>query len=549
MTLQYGLSQLRRALLPALLACTTLLSACGSDDDDDKPAPPASEQPAPETPPENTPEPEPVETGAWSKGDLHVHTYQSDDAQVSLEHALDQAFDRYELDWASISNHLRTSTRDHTGATIAGGPIAFSRGMAEYEVPFIKQQQDLGRYEGKIIFSSFEWDMPTHDHVNIGIGVNDPMSAESLEAVAEFEYLFTNRAPALFDPVLVDRLSGETRAYTTHADALTALAWLRDNHPDSYMLLNHPLRYVGRYSAENVREMHDLAPDQFFTIEGMVGNQMEPDRGGYVAPARTYGGADPMVAQLGGIWDSLLGEGRRIWTVADSDYHFRTRLGLYSSGYAPGEYSKTYVHKDGDDMAAVVAGLKSGRVFGVFGDLIDALDFSATSAAGTAQMGGELQAAAGEEVEVTIRFRSPERNNYEYPIESGNPTYVKPTVDHVDLIVGDVGERAEAGTPEYAAATNPSTRVLARFDRDDWTVDEEGYNVIKYRMTVSGNQYLRLRGTNLGVDVANEMADGEPLADETINFADNVARFNAINARNYNDLWFYSNPVFVTVAN
>ncbi|MGT2490265.1 hypothetical protein ACU4GD_06260 [Cupriavidus basilensis] len=28
----------------------------------------------------------------------------------------------------------------------------------------------------------------------------------------------------------------------------------------------------------------------------------------------------------------------------------------------------------------------------------------------------------------------------------------------------------------------------------------------------------------------------------------NAARFDAINARNYNDLWFYSNPVFVTVA-
>ena len=28
---------------------------------------------------------------------------------------------------------------------------------------------------------------------------------------------------------------------------------------------------------------------------------------------------------------------------------------------------------------------------------------------------------------------------------------------------------------------------------------------------------------------------------------ENAARFNAINGRNYNDLWFYSNPVFVSV--
>jgi hypothetical protein len=33
-----------------------------------------------------------------------------------------------------------------------------------------------------------------------------------------------------------------------------------------------------------------------------------------------------------------------------------------------------------------------------------------------------------------------------------------------------------------------------------------------------------------------------------ISGGDNTARFNAINARNYSDLWFYSNPVFVKVA-
>lgn len=554
MKMSISLAMLPRTFLSVLLA-SSLLAACGGSDND---APPADTTPPvtdPGTPP-TTEEPEtPVVTGAWSKGDLHVHTYQSDDAQVSLEHVLDQAFDRYKLDWAAISNHLRLSGRDHTGANLPA-PIPFSQGMAEYEVPFIRQMQEAGRYAGKTIFTSFEWDMPTHDHVNVGIGVNDPMSPAALQAVAEFEYLFTNRDPNLFDPALVSRLSGETRAYTTHEDSLAALQWLRDKHSgDSYMLLNHPSRYMNRYTAGQLREMHDLAPEVFFTIEGMVGNQMEPDRGGYAEayiPAnlasRTYGGTDYLVAKLGGTWDALLGEGRRIWTVADSDYHFRTAQGQFSSGYAPGEYSKTYVWKDGDDMPAVMAGLRSGRVYGVFGDLIDHLDFSAQGAAGTVHMGGELVAAKDEEVEVTIRFRSPETNNYEYPFDSGNPTYTKPTVNHVDLIVGDVTGKAQAGTPEYDADTNPSTKVLARFTKDDWTVDEAGYNVITYRVTATHSQYLRLRGTNLGIDVANETADGEPLPDEKIDFADNAHRFNAINARNYNDLWFYSNPVFVTVA-
>lgn len=118
---------------------------------------------------------------------------------------------------------------------------------------------------------------------------------------------------------------------------------------------------------------------------------------------------------------------------------------------------------------------------------------------------------------------------------------------HVDLIVGDVGARAAAGTPAYDNATNPSTRVLGRYTSKDWTVDQDGYSVIKVKLTADKSQYLRLRGTNLAPDVAGETANGEPLADAKIDLADNAARFNAINARNYNDLWFYSNPVFVTV--
>lgn len=428
--MQFEVTRLRRTLMPLSLACVTLLSACGGSDDDD-------ETPAVTPPPVVTDPTPPVRTGAWSAGDLHVHTIQSDDAQTTLESVLDQAFDRYKLDWAALSNHLRMSGRDHTGLAIPGGSIPFSTGMARYEVPFIKQAQAAGRYAGKIIFSSFEWDMPTHDHVNIGIGTDDPMSEKSLRAVAEFEYLYTNKAANLFDPQLVSDLAGQARAYTTHADSLTALKWLRDRHPDSYMLLNHPSRYAGKYTIGQLREMHDLAPSIFFAIEGMVGNQMEPDRGGYAEaytadklPNRTYGGVDYLVAKLGGTWDALLGEGRRIWTVADSDFHFRVNAtGQYSSGYAPGEYAKTYVWKDGKDMAAVVAGLKSGRLFGVFGDLIDALEFQARGASGTAQMGGELVAAKGEQVEVTIRFRSPGSNHYEYPIESGNrPTSSRPCI-------------------------------------------------------------------------------------------------------------------------
>ena len=58
-------------------------------------------------------------------------------------------------------------------------------------------------------------------------------------------------------------------------------------------------------------------------------------RGGYGREgARTFGGFDQMTAIVGGLWDSMLGEGRRFWIVATSDSHahyadaIAVRLGL-----------------------------------------------------------------------------------------------------------------------------------------------------------------------------------------------------------------------------
>jgi hypothetical protein len=302
--------------------------------------------------------------------------------------------------------------------------------------------------------------------------------------------------------------------------------------------------------------MNDLAPKVVFAIEGMVGNQMEPNRGGYTSayvdankPNRTYGGTDYVVAQLGGQWDALLGEGRRIWNIADSDSHFEIDAAGNSSGYYPGEYAKNYVWQASAStgVAGLLTSLRAGRSFGVFGDLINALDFSATTGADKAHMGQELAVSAGQSVNITIRFKSPAVNNYQRPVNSGNLGNMVPKVDHVDLIVGDVGPKALPGTPAYSVATNPSTRVLKRFGSADMTLDADGYYTVTTTVVASKNQYFRLRGTNLGVDVTGLTAAGEPLADAPVNTADNATRHDQINDRNYGNLWFYSNPIFMSV--
>ncbi|NYE61911.1 hypothetical protein FHW58_003118 [Duganella sp. 1224] len=526
----------KKLLIPSAIAAVLTVAACGGDNG-----------------PVNTVPPLPA--GRWLAGDLHTHTTQSADADVSqtLDKILSKAFTSYGLDWMAVSNHLRVSTRDEKGATLAA-QIPMSVGIERYETPHIQALQAAGTYADKLIFSGVEWDMPTHDHV--GIALLDG----GAKGLKEFEYLFTTRDVAMFDPADVTAWKakyGDTRYNKTADDALQAFNWLKTNYPDtSYAVINHPSRNKGSYSIADFRAFNDAAPNIMFAIEGMVGNQMEPDRGGYTAAytddnalLRVYGGVDYVVAKLGGPWDALLGEGRHIWNLTDSDTHFKI-VGGNSSGYFPGEYAKNYVFNSGTGKPAakdLLAGLRSGKMFSVYGDLINALDFNLASKDDRKEMGGELKVTSGDKVTITIRFKSPAKNNYEKPVDSGTAANVKPVVDHVDLIAGDVGAKAAPGSAAYSVATNASTRVVKRFTAADWKVDADGYYSVTYETTASKNQYFRLRGTNLGTDVAGLTANGEPLADQRTSTTDNTQRFNDINDRNYRSLWFYSNPVFVTL--
>jgi hypothetical protein len=482
--------------------------------------------------------------GRWLKGEYHAHTSQSDDAQSSqtLELLLDNAFDKYDMDWMAVSDHLRMSSRDADGNVIPGGPIPLSQGIIQYQVPKIKQLLSQGKYRNKIIFSGFEWDMPTYEHVGIGIIGAQAGSAKSLKAGSQFEYLFTNRDEKMFDPEDAAAWKAQDeRAYNTSQDARTALAWLEKNYKEtSYAILNHPSR-KRVYTIADFRDFNNIAPHVVFGFEGMPGNQMEPDRGGLnltTPENRTYGGSDYMLAKVGGSWDALLGEGRRFWNFSNSDSHFEISDNrLYSSGYWPGQYSKNYTWINGSTAQSVLDGMRSGKSFSVFGDLINELDFQAEGMGSKAEMGEELKVKEGQMIKVTMRFKSPKKNNNGDSVQ----------VDHVDLISGEVSGKAVPGTPAYNKDTNDSAKVIKRFTSKDWKTDRNGYNVITYKVKANKNQYFRLRGTNLGLNVPGETRNGEPLIDQKTDIEDNETRFAEINKRNYQDLWFYSNPVFVSV--
>ena len=112
---------------------------------------------------------------------------------------------------------------------------------------------------------------------------------------------------------------------------------------------------------------------------------------------------------------------------------------------------------------------------------------------------------------IEIRFRQPTKPN------AGG---FKTPVARVDLIVGEVkGKYVDLGTDRTA-----DTEVLQRFT--SW--NREGtLQVVRYNLDISGPVYLRVRGTN------NEM-ELEPLPDE-------------VGENPWQDLWFYSNPIFIDV--
>ncbi|WP_340677705.1 hypothetical protein [Paraglaciecola sp.] len=491
-------------------------------------------------------------TGRWLKGDMHVHTALSADATSTLADVLTKGLTTFDLDFIAVSNHLRNNSRDNVG--LEGISTLYSVASAIHELPTLQQYQQ--KLTDKLLISSFEWDVPTHDHMNIGMLIPLENSQQKLAQTAYFEYRFGAKNVATdFSQQQLEHFKhlGITRQNSTHNDTVAALKWLQNQYPtNAYAALNHPTRNAKSYSIRDIREFNDVAPDVFFLLEGMVGNQFNGERGDYndSSLAGLLGGVDPIVAEVGGNWDALLGEGRHIWNIANSDHHFKT-VEPYSSGYFPGEYAKTYVYVDSKNSSDInyftwLEALKKGNSFAVYGDLINTLDFNITSENEQATMGQKLIVEPQQKITISIRVKQAKTNNFE--VKVGNEQYYGsvPALHHLDIIAGDVAEKATSNTRAYGKPHNTSTQVLHSFTDQDWKVDEEGYYSMSYTMIATKDQYFRLRGTNLGYNEKGLTINGEPQRSVVIKPDKEGSQdyYQRINRRNYRDLWFYSNPIF-----
>ena len=475
-----------------------------------------------------------TEKGAYRLCDFHQHTTFSDG-----EHSLGFDFmkcDSLGLAWWANSEHGGPSPYNgvlsgkdlgrwvswEPGQVVGDinpedpGRLAMWRWqtLMEYSFPEIIRQRGEA-YPGKTLIQGVEWNVPGHEHASVSI-LDGQFDAEPhCLPLAEFEYKFDSRDR--------DTTGGRSRGWEKsskdgHAKAMEGLAWLKERHPrTSWVIPAHPDR-KNRWSVADFREMNDLAPDICFGFEGIPGHQRSKDRGEY-APRNntygtyTYGGAGLMVAKVGGLWDALLSEGRHWWLFTCSDFH------NLRSDFVPGEYNKTYLFMPEEiDPMRLADYLRSGNCFVVGGGFISDLRFELNGAT----MGQTAKVRRGEPVRLEIELTE----NGSSPLR----------LDHVDLIAGEVRDKALPGTEAYACDSVATTRVIARFTESDWNRDGDGKIRIRYEVEPSSaRMYYRLRGTHLKPGTPGETdAEGNPLPDEGVNTEEKAM----------NDQWFYTNPIF-----
>lgn len=456
----------------------------------------------------------------WLAGDSHIHSHWSSgyDRTKTPPEPLIGADARY----ATPVNAHRA--RQHGLAwmvtTDHGGPnhskLNFSRAYSELKVSREMVPEVLQFY-------GMELNMPAMDHHTLII----PNSEQEASMLHEIESRFDSQDASPADPARSQE--EHARRALEYMKALPALPLVFANHP------SRSAKGIGAFGSTEPRELrnnNDVAPDVYRGMEGAPGHQaatLAPDgnakrdasgapagfRGSYGnAGAHTLGGFDQMTAIVGGVWDSLLGEGRRFWVVATSDSHAHyTDASRPGSDFWPGEYQKTYVHAQ-RSYAGVLEGLRSGRIFAVAGDLIRELDLVAKSGRRSANLGETLSIDVGQPVTLDIRFRDPATRN------AGGQN---PTVARVDVIVGEVRGRGENGVTNR----NETTKVVARLTPQQWSRRDETVTIATALPRLERNSYVRIRGTSTG--------DLEPPMD--------VPGENP-----WSDLWFYSNPIFIEVG-
>ena len=523
---------------------------------------------------------------SWIAGDHHIHTQYSSDGLYEPSQQTSRSA-QYGLGWMVITDHGR----------VAHEKVAVAKTNADILVA-------RDALPNLLIFQGLEWNIPGGEHGTVFF----TPSADEVEILRQFEFnydglvVFGSRASAN-DPVVeqkaLDGIDYLTMVSSSGAQKPTSSGPGRQVITgDALFLANHPARR-GLDSPHEFRNWRDQNPAIAIGMEGPPGHQAagikarnRPTDGrgfydnspsadsfpGYPPESyKTFGGYDYLTARVGGLWDSLLAEGKSWWITANSDSHTvyndtivrqnkpgtttpygsadyddpsSPAYGGYSdpmdSGtqqtgngdFFPGFYSRTYVGTPAGKTATysdIMAGMRAGRIWVTHGDLIKSLDVRvhrAGTAPSTGQtMGGRLTVPAGSDVTVTITVGLANENNNNGDL---------PKLARVDLIGGLVtGLIDKTNAVARDTQSTPATRVSKTFDVPVGAAAGSTQVFTQTYRDVQDPFYVRVRGTD------GKRADGgqyfprDPLGPKIDALGD---------ADPWQDLWFYSNPIFVGLS-
>ncbi|MGW0846710.1 PHP domain-containing protein [Streptomyces sp. NPDC002787] len=479
----------------------------------------------------------------WLAGDHHIHTQYSNDGKYRVVDQVRQGA-KHGMDWLVITDH---------------GNATHAKIGVEKVNPDIREARSA--YEDTLVFQGLEWNIPGAEHGTVFVhpGRNE------VSVLKQFETDYDGGVKQATD--------------STPANEALAIAGLnflaeqvrRRKVKDILMLANHPAR-KGIDSPHEIRAWRDATSARHriaVGMEGAPGHQaagieksvgMGRARGLYdgspgansfagypLESYRTWGGFDWMTATVGGLWDSLLAEGKPWWITANSDSHnvytdtaerggpdsdyttngkhtdpvYSGKIDLTEGDYWPGQYSRTHVGTDGFSYAAVMDGIRAGRIWVDHGQLLSGLDVRVSGGSRWATLGGALHVRKGTKVTLTVDVAL-----------AGGPNWAGfvPKLARVDVIRGDVtGPAADKDT-----FTAPTAKVVKSYEVNKST----GTVRLTYELgKVDRPLYVRLRGSDGNRSAVGAMGAAVDPAGPAIDVVGD--------ADPWRDLWFYSNPVWV----
>ncbi|GAA0812624.1 histidinol-phosphatase [Spirilliplanes yamanashiensis] len=480
----------------------------------------------------------------WLAGDHHIHTQYSSDGQYRV---IDQAKygAAYGLDWLVITDH--------------GSNAHAKIGVEKVNPDILATRKELPEL---LTFQGLEWNIPAAEHATVFVHPG----RHEVDVLKRFEQAYDG-----------SQLPATNTEAQNEAMAIAGIKFLgeqvrRRKVEGALFLANHPARR-GIDSPHEIRNWRDADPTVAVGFEGAPGHQAAgipaPNgRGGargfydnnpsaasfpgYPAESyRTWGGFDWMTSTVGGLWDSLLAEGKAWWITVNSDSHvnyldlsqrgpgsnfeadgkyndpvYAGKANTTAGDFWPGFYGRTNVGASSFSYRAVMDGLRAGRVWVDHGRLIKGLDARVRlqgdrrASSGT-PLGGVLRVRRGTATELTVDIDLQDVPNWAGFV---------PQLKRVDVILGTVtGPVADRDT-----FTAPTARVAKSYEV---SAGAKRLSVTLPLGRLDQPFYLRLRGTDgnrTQPGLRGAAVDPHGPALDVIGSADP-----------WGDLWFYTNPIWV----